>query len=192
MRQTRKSWQNVGATGVCIFFGLAVLSGCGGGGGGGSQSPSSRTLTTISIQGNLDPATGRFTQTGGTFDRFTGVLPPSPTPTPPPAPAGAAGAGGSLYTGTYTLDSRESGEFNFVVLPDNSAEGLAVPAEFFRYQTDPTVVGSGTATVSLQVSGATGTGTIQLSNGTKGTIRITGMTHGATPFRALKRRLPGS
>lgn len=194
MRQKIKDWRVVGAAGACIFLGLAVLSGCGGGGGSQSQPASARSLTTLSVQGTLDPATGQFTQTGGTFDRFTGVLiaGPSPVSNPPSAPTEDPGSGGTLYTGTYTLGSGGSGDFNFVVLADNSAEGLAVPASFFRYQTDPTPVESGAATVSLQISGATGTGTIRLSNGTQGTIKITGMTHGETPFLALKRRLPGS
>lgn len=192
MGQKTSIWRNRAAVGASLFLALAALSGCGGGGGSRPQPTSGGPLTTLSVQGTLDPATGRFTQTGGTFDRFTGVLIPGPTPAPtsPPATEGP-GSGGSLYSGTYTLDSRQSGEFNFIVLPDNSAEGLAVPTDFFRYQTDPTPVESGTATVSLQLSGTTGSGTIQLSNGTRGTISITGRTQGASPFRALKRSLAG-
>ncbi len=194
MGQTITTWRNGAAVGAALFLGLAALSGCGGGGGGGGSQPASNgALTTLSVQGTLDPATGQFTQTGGTFDRFTGVLIPGPTPAPTPGPAPTEGAdsGGTLYSGTYTLDSRQSGAFTFIVLPDNSAEGLAVPTDFFRYQTEPTPVESGAATVSLQLSGTTGSGTIQLSNGMRGTIRITGRTQGATPFRVLRRSLEG-
>ncbi len=189
MTNKKMVWRGWSAFGVCAVLALAT-AGC----GGGSSSPSSPagvssakiTLTTISIQGTVDPATGQFTQAGGTFEKFTGNLLPNPTPDPAPFPPPDAGPGGAHYTGTYTLSSGENGVFNFTVLSDNSAEGLAVPPDLFRYQTDPASAQTGTATVSLQVSGSTGAGTIQLSDGTKGTIKITGVTQVSAQARPRK------
>ena len=185
MRNRTIAWRCWGAFGICTILGLAALPGCGGG-GTQQQDSSSRTLTTLSVQGAVDPATGQFTQAQGTFEKFTGNLLPNPTTDTTPFPPPAAGLGGSVYTGTYALNSGESGVFNFTVLPDNSAAGLAVPPDFFRYQADPASTQTGTATVSLQVSGSTGSGTIQLSNGTQGTIKITGVTQVSAQVRPHK------
>jgi hypothetical protein len=176
MRHSNKPWRNWSVAGACAVLGMATLAGCGGGGGTQQQNSSSRTLTTLSIQGTLDPATGQFTQAMGTFEKFTGTLLPNPTTDTTPFPPVDPGLGGSVYTGTYTLNPGESGVFTFTVLPDSSAEGVAVPTDFYRYQADPTSTQTGTATVSLQVSGSTGSGKIQLSNGVQGTIKITGVT----------------
>lgn len=191
----RRGW----IAGIYAVLGLAVLAGCGGGGNGLGQTqaqtppPSSNpVLTTISVQGTFNPATGQFTQTQGTFQKFTGTLiadPAPPTDTFPPTPD--SGAGGALYAGTYTLNSGERGAFNFFVLPDNSAEGLAVPSDFFRYQTEPTATATGTATVSVRLNGSTGSGAIRLSDGTQGAIQITGKATVTAQIRAARQRVNG-
>lgn len=182
-----RTWCNWSVAGACAVLGLVTLSGCGG--GTKQQGQSSRTLTAITIQGTLDPATGQFTQTGGSFEKFTGLVLANPAPPPNQPVTPEDPSGGSLYSGTYTLDSGESGEFSFTVLADNSAEGLAIPTDFFRYQTDAVSAETGAAVVGIQISGATGSGTIKLSNGTQGTIKITGQMPLTAQLRALTRRL---
>lgn len=193
-KMARRGW----IAGIYAVLGFALLAGCGGGGNGLGQQQtqpppvSNPTLTTISVQGTFNPATGQFTQTQGTFEKFTGTLiatPAPPTDTFPPS--SGPDSGGALYAGTYTLGSGESGQFSLVVLPDNSAEGLAVPTDFFRYQTEPTATETGTATVSLRLAGGTGTGAIRLSDGRQGAIRVTGKTAVTAQFRAVKQRVNG-
>jgi len=180
---------------------LAALSGCGGGSNsGGIQSPTPaptaapvvKTVTVISTSGRLDAATGRFTQTRGSFDSFTGAILPGPDPTPEPTIAPEPGATGALYTGTYTLNSGESGEFTLFVAADGAADGLATPPDFFRFQMNPVSSGSGNATVTVQISGSTGSGTIVLSNGTRGSITITGKTTTNSRIAALRQRMTQS
>lgn len=162
---------------------MTVIAGCGGGGNGGSNGSGSttRTLTTISTSGTFNPTTGKFTQTEGSFERFMGRLLPSPGPTATPEPTPTPGTGtpsAIIYSGTYKLGSgtlgvSEKGDFTFTVLPDNSADGIGVPQDFFRYQMEDPASETGTATVALQINGTTGSGTIRLSSGAQGTISIT-------------------
>jgi len=197
-KNQRRLWIAVAGGGLLA---CVALAGCNGSSnGGGMQVPTPvptaipviKTVTVISTSGSLDPTTGRFTQTRGSFDKFTGAILPGPTPTPEPTVAPQPGATVTFYTGTYTLNSRESGDFILSVLADNTADGFAAPADFFRFQMDPVSVGSGTATVALQVSGSTGSGNIMLSNGDRGTITITGRTTAAARIAALRQRMAQS
>lgn len=81
-----------------------------------------------------------------------------------------------VYNGTFALSSGTRGAFVFSVLPDGSAEGVGTPPEVLRFQMSPVPVANGSATVSLQTSGSTGSGSIRLSNGDSGTITITSRT----------------
>lgn len=129
-------------------------------------------FTTLSTSGTF--AGGRFTQTSGSFQKVSGRPRPGPTPAPttaPPPPTGPTTV--VIYSGTFTLSSGQGGQFTFTVTPDNRANGSGIPPELFRFEMNPVPVETGSATVSLQVLGSTGTGTVQLSNGERGTITIT-------------------
>lgn len=134
-------------------------------------------FTTISTTGTFNAATGRFTQTRGSFQKVSGRPRPGATPMPTAAPTPASGAATVvIYSGTYTLTSGQSGQFTFSAFPDSTADGVGIPSEVFRFEMNPVPVESGSATVTLQINGSggsTGTGTIQLANGESGTITIT-------------------
>lgn len=179
-------------------IGLAALAGCGGGGDGFSVLPTPtppasgvRTVTVISTSGTFSRATGQYTQTSGSFDRLRGTLlpPAAPNPTEEPATPPDPSSGVMIYSGTYTLSSGEAGEFIFTSLANATAEGVGVPPELLRFQGSPEMVGSGEATVTLRISGSTGSGTIQLSNNDRGTVTITSSTGTTAQVRAIMKRL---
>ena len=139
--------------------------------------PALATFTTISTSGTFSSATGRFSQTSGTFQQVRGRPQPGATPVPTVAPTQAGGTPTVVvYRGTFTLNSGTRGAFLLSVLPDGSADGVGTPPEVVRFQMDPVPVANGTATVSLQISGSTGSGSIRLSNGDSGAIAITSRT----------------
>jgi hypothetical protein len=139
--------------------------------------PALQTFTTISTSGTFSRATGGFTQTRGTFQQVRGRPQPNATPVPTVAPTASGGTPTVVvYNGTFVLNSGQRGNFVFSVFPDDSAEGTGTPPEVFRFAMDPVPVANGSATVSLQVNGSTGSGSIQLSNRDRGTITITSRT----------------
>lgn len=135
-------------------------------------------LTTFSVSGSLD-ASGVFTQDEGSgfYARFRLVPAPTPkpgpTPTPGPVPTPEPG---TLYSGTYTLTNGEKGNFFLLAQRDNSASGGGFPTinlENYTLQ----IATQGTATVALQISGSTGSGSVRLTDQTgatfaTGTIKI--------------------
>lgn len=206
--------QALGLMGSLSLMGLAALAGCGGGGGNSpakvnrptatpaptaaaaptptTSVPEVVTVTAISTFGDFDCATGQYTQTSGSFDRLRGtLLPPSTNPVDPPEPDPTPdpSSGVTVFSGTYTLDSGEAGEFIFTALPGDSGAGVDAPPELFRFQGNPELVSSGDATVTLSISGSTGTGTIQLSNNDSGTIAITSSVGSVARAQALRQRM---
>jgi hypothetical protein len=150
-------------------------------------------FTAITVQGTLN-SSGQFTQTLGTYIRLRADPPlptptpeptatpnptPQPTPTCPPPPENPPVA---IYEGTYTLNSGEHsenadpGEFVLIVNRDNTSIGAGSPNVVTEYNLVP--FENGTANITLQINGSTGTGTIQLLNTSNvvidtGTITIT-------------------
>ncbi|MDQ2731107.1 MAG: hypothetical protein M3Y56_05565 [Armatimonadota bacterium] len=204
MRKTYIQWHSLGTRTACILASIVALAGCGSDANGGPQvttapvgvtnpTPTTRTLTTITAAGTISPA-GLFSQTEGSYESFTGTLLPTsaaattPTPDtgPPTDPSNAMAV--IFYTGSYTLKSGESGAFNLSIQSGTAAELVAVPTEFLNYQAEPMSNLTGVATVSLQLNGSTGTGTIQLSNGDSGVITITGISPSGSQMRAARRR----
>lgn len=186
--------------GSSVVMGLAILSGCGGGSGGPLNRPSPtptptatptgpQTATVFSTSGTFSRATGTYTQTRGSFERLRGTLLPAPVPGPDdPDPTPDPNSNVVIYTGTYSLSSGETGEFIFTSLPGDIGDGVGASPEFFRLPENSEMVGSGTATVSLQISGSTGSGTIRLSNNDSGTIAITSSARASAQNQAAMRR----
>ena len=132
------------------------------------------------MSGSLN-ASGVFTQEAGSgfYARFR--LVPSPTPTPGPTPKPGpqpTPEPGTLYSGTYTLTNGEKGNFFLLAQQDNSASGGGFPSVNLENYTLQ-IATQGTATVALQISGSTGSGSVRLTDLSgatfaTGTIRITG------------------
>ncbi|BCM92659.1 hypothetical protein IAD21_04541 [Abditibacteriota bacterium] len=182
-----------GALGLCAL-GVVALIGCGGGSSvlptptntpvatntpGPTTTPtpiSTGTATVFFASGNL--VSGQFVQDGeGTFARYNIVTPtPEPTSTPGPSPTPEPTATLEIitrYIGTYTLSNGENGDFVIEDQPNDEdfADGTPVLAANKTLQSPP--IARGTATISVQLdSGFTGSGSVHLSNGVTGTIKI--------------------
>jgi hypothetical protein len=140
--------------------------------------------TVFTANGTFNRSTGQFTQDadtpgspGGAFFRVRVVNAPGPTPGPTPTAVPQPTSNNPLsYVGKYRLSNGETGLFYLGVDQPGAArpaQALGAPgvAEGKAFDFDRPVE-AGRATVTVRVSGSTGSGRVTLSNGLTGTITI--------------------
>lgn len=127
---------------------------------------------------------GQFKQQGdGQFMRYN-IIPAGPPPTPDPGgDPGVTPEPSVLYIGTYVLSNGEKGTF---VLVDSSFDLASGSPDLPDNKTLDylNIIKMGTANIAGKVSGSSGSGTISLSDGVKGTFTITSRT--TTSAKSLK------
>lgn len=143
-------------------------------------------VTFFTAEGTFNTATGQFTQDAsdadfpsGEFRRVRVIASTLPTPTPGPTPTAEPEPtpDGSIgYLGSYTLSNGERGLFVLSVdapSTPRTASGIGLPRLGERQTLDfLNPIQTGTTTITLRVSGSTGSGRVTLSNGVTGVITI--------------------